>query len=499
MKDKILLIKPRNTISGDFRFPPLGLISMASSLEKKGGIVRVIDANIEEDYIEKIKTEIKDSLIVGITILTAEIKNAIEICRVIKSEKKIPIVIGGWHATLFPKQTCEDELVDFVVMGEGEETMAELVKEIKKKKPAFNRIKGLVYKKDKKVVINPLREKINLEKLPESRYDFVNIEKYIEQPLLYKNRRVLPYESSRGCPYHCAFCINAVANNSLYRKKSAGKVLDEIEGLIKKYNLNFITFIDDNFFVDTSRVREICRGMIKRKLKINWFAECRADYIKEGRVDKEILILAKKAGLSFLTIGIESGDERILKRIKKDITVEDAKRSAEILNEVGITPQYSFIVGFPGESKEQIYKTIKLTQTLRKICPSMIGGIGTFRPYPKCELCEELVKRGKFKEPEKFREWAEDRIIKIYTDINYPEEWQTDQKYIRDATFFVKLTLLLGQDEIKRKIKQGNIKYIFYSLFRKMADARIKSNFFSFPIDRKIYQLLEGMTKRLKS
>lgn len=392
---KIVLVKPEN-IYGYGAYPPLELLTVGTVLYENGYDVEIINAAAQKNYKELLLEKCKDAFIVGITSYTSEIKNAIEIIDTIKKNFNVPIVWGGWHATLFSAQTCSDKSVDFVIMNEGDYSMLKLVRSLEGK-GLIRDIPGIIYKKDREIFINKSKGYLNIEKLPLVKYDLINISHYSDTKLtdyFSRTKNVwLPYQSSRGCPHRCTFCINTVTNNNIYRKKSAKKVIKEVGSLIKKYGLTHLRIIDDNFFVDCKRVEEICKGFIKNKFNITWDAECRVDYFRKGQLDDKLLSLCTKSGLIELTLGCESGSQKILDLMKKDIKVEQIINCVAQCRKHKIIPRCSFMVGIPGESKEDILLTAKLINKLRKIEPKMACGIATFRPYPKSEMCEDLRKR----------------------------------------------------------------------------------------------------------
>jgi anaerobic magnesium-protoporphyrin IX monomethyl ester cyclase len=488
MKNKILLIRPKNEVKSDVGVPiPLGLISLASVLKENGFEVKIIDAMSEKNYLDSIKKELDGSILVGLTALTSEIKNAIEILKFIKRNSKIPTLMGGWHATLFPLQTCEDPLVDFVVMNEGEIALLRLAQALQKNK-SYEKIPGLVYKKGNELKSNPF-EYLDLDKLSFLPYDLVDLEKYVPKS---EGKRWISYQSSRGCPHNCSFCVNKVTNNTRYRKRSAEKVLEDLKILIEKYNVGGIVFIDDNFFVDKKRVIDICKGMVENNLKIRWRAECRADYFREGLVDDETLGWCEKAGLNELTIGAESGSEKMLKFMCKGISLDQILRSAILCKKYNIIPDYSFIIGLPTETKKDVLLTLKLIKKLLKINSNMLGGINTYRPYPKSEIAELLIKQGTFVQPKTFRDWSKGKHISIYTERTLKQPWQFSPNYIESVSFYV--TLALSLIPIKRNI---NIKNIIDFFFSYLANIRLNLNFFSFTLDQKIYTLYRTLKKKI--
>lgn len=499
----VLLIRPFNLAlpANHTPIPPIGLLSLGTILKKNGYDVKIVDAIKEPDYKQEIVDYAKKALVVGIGVWTAEIKNAYEITQLIKKNVDVPVVWGGWHPTLFPEQIIQDELIDYVITGEGEYSFIELVRSLDENR-GISKIKGLLYKKNGRVYKNPKAEKfVNLEELPELDFSLIDVEKYVYQRISTKLKRALPYESSRGCPHRCTFCINVVIGNRVYRTKTPEKVVKEVEHLIKKYNLNYILFIEDNFFLDRERVKKICEGIIKKKLKFNWFAECRADYFKGGHIDSEILGLARKAGLHTLTIGAESGSPLSLGVMKKDITISDIINSAKLCNSANVIPVFSFIIGLPGENREEIYKTIGLIWKLHYICPIMGGGVNIFFPYPKCELTEGLIKKGLLREPKTLKEWLDDKAIDRYININFISKkdsqrgWQDNPVLLHNISYYLNFFLRYSESEARGFLTKLNLKYYLYLFFRVLAKERIKYKFFSLAADKWLFESISSIYK----
>ncbi len=477
MLNKVLLIRPQNVYNYN-NYPPLNLISIGSVLKTAGYDVRIINCAFEKEHLEVIGKEIKSALFAGITLLTSEAPDAYRIMKHIKENFDIPIVVGGWHPTLFPEQMANCEYVDYVVAGEGEDHIVEIAEMLKNGKKSDNKIFG--------------KKMLNLETLPLPDYSLdKNIDRFIGSYLTDKlseyvaqPMRWLPYESSRGCPSHCTFCINVVADNTRYRKKSAEKVVSEIEHIVRKYNLTHLKIIDDNFFVDIKRVREICEGMIEKGLNITWDGECRCDYFNDTMLNNETLQLCKNSGLIQLTLGIESGSPHTLKLMKKGITPEQAENAVKKCDEHGIIARSSFILEIPGETLSDIKQTISFINKLRKY-PYFTCGVGTFRPYPKCELTEKLRKDGYLKEPSSFDEWTDRNTIDMYTSAEYIRPWQVNGKYSESAAYYLNMesSVRLGNHQIDRPLDR-----IKNTLFMSIAKLRNRLMLYDIAFDKNLYK-----------
>ncbi len=501
---KVVLIRPVN--EGLVTDTPMGILHLGTVLEKEGYQVRLIDAAWQPDYRALIAKEVTGALLFGISCLTPEVPGAIEISDYIKSVSRVPIIWGGWHPTLFPEQTCSDKSVDFVCVGEGEYTLLGLVKALKTGS-SFEDVSGLVYKKNGEIKVNPQKEFVNLEELPPINYDLVDISKYIGGK---SGARRIIYQSSRWCPHRCKFCINMITGNQKYRSKSPKKVVDEIQFLIEKYNVNVIDFAEDNFFVDIKRSRGIIQEMIRRGLNTRWGCEFRIDYFRPNFVDEEMLALAQKSGLVNIRLGAESGSQRVLDMLAKDITIEQILTSARMLSKFELNTGYNFIIASPGETKLEMLQTVAFAKELYyKECPRCLCSFGTFTPYPRCEMTDYLIAQGYLEQPKTLREWGNQYSRELYYKRFSGKPWHEDPEFIGNLVHYARLAYnvyslrtikkLLGIKGLKEPVKCVRLFFVL------LAQARMKRLFFRFPIDRILYEFLvsvylksAGITRRFR-
>jgi radical SAM superfamily enzyme YgiQ (UPF0313 family) len=332
-----------------------------------------------------------------------------------------------------------------------------------------------------------------MEKLPMPNYNLVmKLQDYINEDLTdkfneYTDEKVmwLPYQSSRGCPGRCTFCINTVTNNRAYRKKSAEKVLKEMEYILKEYKINHFKIIDDNFFVDIKRVREIAKGIIKKKIKCTWDVECRADSFKDGFVDDPTLTLLLKAGCIQFTVGLESGSQASLDRMKKDTTVEQNEYAVKQLDKHGIIPRTSFLVDIPGDELEDILKTQKFINRLRRY-KKFTGGMGTYRPYPKSPLHDLLVEQGFIKEPETLMDWKNEYNVRLYGSYDTKKSWQKHYKLSTNMSFFNSVESCAWLREYQL---DSYPEVLMLKFFKNLAKFRNRFLFYKFTIDRYLYTI----------
>lgn len=395
MKKRVLLICPHSAIEVFKeskisvvipRIPYVSLASLAGILLQGGHSAKILDLSISENPFK----DLVDSLIgfqpdfVGITFTSGLCKEAGELANQIKIfNSSIKTIAGGAHASIFPAEAIEKYNFDFAIFGEGEITLLELVSSEKD----LSAIRGLAYKNsENKVIINQPRELISdLDSLPYPAYYLYNAKNYHSPKVTSKKSPVAAIETSRGCPYGCVFCSKHIFQRR-FRPKSAKRVVDEIEILL---NLGYkeIHIWDDCFSADLNHPKKICDEILRRKLKFYWNVY---NGIRVDRVDEELLMKLKEAGCYRISFGIESGDQGILDRAKKGVTIEQIKKAVKIAKKVKIEALGFFMIGLPGETPRTIQKTIDLAIEL----DLDLIKIGIATPLPGTEFFDEWERRG---------------------------------------------------------------------------------------------------------
>jgi radical SAM superfamily enzyme YgiQ (UPF0313 family) len=369
--------------------PPLGLAYLAAVLEKDNFSVKIIDFTVEKFSSGGLK-EIADEKpdIVGITASTPAFESAKFIARKIK--ENLPrgiIIIGGAHVTAMPYEAMDSGCFDIGVIGEGEETVLELVRHIIENGASnLGVIKGLIFKKDSQYIITPRREFIKeLDGVPyPARHLLPPLSKYKPTPASYKRLPLGVIMTSRGCPYQCTFCDRAVFGN-VYRQRSADNVLGEVEEVVAKYGAREIRFFDDCFTLDKERTYKICEGVKKRKLKFPWTC-----LTTVNSVTKDLLKEMKSAGCWQVLFGLESADEGMLEHLRKGATLEQNINAVRWAKEAGLSVRADFIVGTPGETKESLNRTLRFTIDM----DLDYAHFNKFVPYPGTELYRDLTYQG---------------------------------------------------------------------------------------------------------
>jgi anaerobic magnesium-protoporphyrin IX monomethyl ester cyclase len=344
-----------------FNSPPLGLAYIAAVLEKAQIPVSIIDAAVERLTPAQVVAAVRkiNPRIVGITATTNLFDSALQTARLIKEElPEIVIVLGGPHLNAMPRQAMEPDCFDIGVMGEGEITFLELIKAIESKKELAT-VNGIIFKRDAHLVFNQRREPIaDLDSLPFPARHLLPMKKYRPQP---NDQLVVPKLSmiaSRGCPYGCIFCDKNTFGDR-YRSFGPRYIVSEIKHLIDTWGARDIAFLDSTFTVDAGRVRGIIDEMKKEKIKVRWTCTVRANV-----VTRELLRQMKDAGCWRIRLGIESGNDDVLRFIRKGITRQQAQNAACWASEAGLEPKGFFMIGHLTDTKERIEETIAFARSL---------------------------------------------------------------------------------------------------------------------------------------
>ena len=358
VRSRILLIMPRlvNKVGEGYQFP-LGIAYISSSLKKAGFQVTTVNLNHTEensrDILERLIRQ-NDIGIVATGGISIQFNSIQEIAKQAKSiDSSIITIIGGGLITAEPKVAMEAlEYADYGVIGEGEETICELIYSLEKKQD-LSAVDGIIFKSGGALTqTRPRAEIMNLDALPWPDYDGFDLDKYLELPPPDVNNlgeeRLAFILGSRSCPYSCTFCFHTIGKK--YRKRSMQSISDEIEYLVAKYNVKFLFMADELFGVDNTRVREFCELM--RRLNLPWRGSFRVD-----EIDRDIVEMLKKGKCAIIGLGLESADNRILKSMRKKITIEQIENALKIIYEANIPFSGNFIFGDIEETVETATNT----------------------------------------------------------------------------------------------------------------------------------------------
>lgn len=408
----ILLIQPRaNKYDALTIRVPNGLLSIAAPLVREKYDVAIIDQKIHPDWRERIDHYLKMGVsCVGVTCSTGNmIYHALKVSNYVKEKSPdTPVVWGGPHPSLLPEQTlAASKCIDIVVVNEGDVTFFELVQAIEGKS-TLRDVNGIYYKEGEysHVCSTPPRALIkNLDELDSLPYHLLEMEKYSSIQTTNKKTKSIDIMSSRGCPFNCGFCSIPVMPGRHWRAKSVERIMEEIVFLKNRYSIEEFYFIDDNFMVDLKRVEEFVDALLSEDVNIMWGLQgVRVESIMKANVS--LLDKLEKAGLTELSIGVESGNPRILDIIDKRIKPEDVLMMNRKLHGRSFQIKYNFIIGFPTETKEEVEKSVNLALLLAKENNRVWFPFNIFSPFPGTKIFDMTVQNG-FKPPTTLEGWIE--------------------------------------------------------------------------------------------
>jgi radical SAM superfamily enzyme YgiQ (UPF0313 family) len=433
--------------------PPLGLLYLGTALKAQGHEVLILHKSIRVLFeIEKDIDDFKPDLVSQSVFTGYENENNIVLSRRLKT-KGYKIVWGNAHPTLLPKEVLSEPAIDFVVLGEGEETLTELVDNLEDQ-DNYGRIKGLGFKKKNgEIIINEKRDFMDISDWVID-WSLINVEDYLVPYFSNRFERTLAITTSRGCPYNCQFCYNLVFNKRRWRGTSADAVIVNLKPIIERYHIQAIRFLDDNFFVNKERAFKIVEG-----LGVPYMAEARVEYVNEDFVDRLV-----RTGCQEIMFGFESGVDRILKEIiDKGSGTKEIIRTFELFKDSGVMVSGSFIFGLPTETKAEFKESMRFIIDLLSINGYSAFSAGWFLPYPGTGLFEKAKELG-FKPPKMIEEW--DKFDR-WRD-NYDMPWLTwdaakARKYTRRTIQLLALAYKRNLPFLK-KILSFRLKHVFYFL-----------------------------------
>lgn len=365
---KVLLVAHnKNSYSGLAKFPPIGLGYLATALRKEGYQVEILDClkdNISDaqyrGYIDKNKPDV-----VGINAWSSGVKEVKCLLTLTKEQdSRIVTIVGGPHPSAVPVEAMEFfQLADYGFKGEAESGLPLLINALNNRiKIGFRQIPGLIWRENEKWNINEQAFNSDLDSLDYISWDLIKPREY-SQPGAITSGDVAPIITTRGCPYLCTFCSPHIIAGRSVRCRSTGNIINEIRLLKDRYGMKGIAIMDENFTFYRKHAVSLCESIIKERLNMKFMLP---NGIRLDTLDEELLRLMRKAGFSSsVAVGIESGSERILKMIHKHLSKETVREKIRLMIKCGFRPIGYFILGFPTETKDEMYETLKFAKELR--------------------------------------------------------------------------------------------------------------------------------------
>ena len=471
MSRKVLILFYPSTVPEDHqRFSmPYALLYLERVVRDLDLEIKIIDEDITPDYQLDIENYGDRLMFAGISTMTGhQIKGAIKFSKFLKENySHVKIIWGGWHPSVLPDETINEDFIDFVISGQGEFAFRELIIALLKQQD-YSDIKGLYYKKNNLIFSSPRDSFYDITLLPPINFDLIDVRKYVVSD-------TLVYFASHGCVYECGFC----AMSTIYKKKWFPKpvevVVKELTYLKSKTGFKYINFQDDNFFVNKKFTLSLCEAIIEAGLDFKFITSGHAKNLLTFADDDFKTIY--KAGCRKIYIGAESGSQEVLDLINKKETVEDNFSVLKLLKKHKIITVFSTMVCLPSNPQKDLNLTLNMIRKAKLIDPLLEILIFYYTPFPQTPLYEMALKNG-FVSPTTPEEWSN------YTMFNSRLPWH--RKYFKKRLeyfynyyfpFYNKSIEQIAPNELKSTVR------IFQKLFFKLNRWRFKNNFFQFPFE----------------
>ncbi len=452
---RVLLVQPFKDFGlfGE-SYPAIGLGYLATAVRKDGHEVSILDclkdAHDYDRFINKVKEVSPD--VVGITLFSISIPFVKKMVSLIKDQlPDVKVILGGPHVSSLPYKILNNfERVDFAVRGEGEISLRKLLNSFDTGSNNFKDIPGLIYRQDGQIVVNEPYFPENIEEYDFPAWDLINPSQYFKYLSLGLN--TVPVFFSRGCPFSCTFCAAKVTSGQRLRRRGLDHIFDELYLLQNEYGIKRFVIEDEGFGVNKKFIMDFCQRVKEEGLKASFAlgVGMRLDII-----DEELLKTMKEAGFEkTIVLGIESGSERILKLMKKQINLNMVWDKVNLMNRMGYEPNGYFILGYPGETREEMEQTIQLALNL----PIREASFTAFQPLPATEATNELIRKKELPQDYDFTIVAQNKVVYAPGDMTTEELEELRKKAIKK--FYLRPKTLLRYFKSINSFKYASKKVI---------------------------------------
>src|SRR5579885_2138024 len=461
---------------------PLGILAISTPLLRAGYDVRIIDSTISPDYKRVVLHEVKDALCLGISVVTGPmIRETVEVAKAVKKwDPDFPVILGGWHPSLLPKQTLEADYVDIIVRAQGEESMLEIAERLRDDAP-LDDVLGIGFKRDGKLVMTPERPLKTIDKMPPKAYHLADFDSYEK----ICGRRWAMYVSSLACPFNCAYCTNAGVYGRKWNALPVEQVVEETIELTRRYRLELLWMADDNFLVDLDRAMQIAEGLIRGGANFKWSVQATTNLT--ARLSVEELSLLRRSGLKQICQGIETASPTVMKLMNKDFQIlGDIYESTQRCIEAGVIPSFNIIFGFPGEGLKERRETINF---MMDVCRKFTGAefwTNIFTPYPGSPIFQEAERLG-IEVPRSLEGWVD--YFPRYTTLPWLKG--RDHQRVQTMRDYLRLAFHRVPIGVRRKT---SLEKTLHALLAVCARWRLDHDFYSCPFEIYLKNRVESWT-----
>jgi anaerobic magnesium-protoporphyrin IX monomethyl ester cyclase len=465
---------------------PLGILAVATPLIRAGYQVVLIDSTITPDFKKRVLIEVQDAICLGISLVTGPmIRETVEIAQAIREwNPDFPIILGGWHPSLLPEQTLQAACVDYIVRGQGEEALLELVQHLESRAaPDF--IPGIGFKRAGKLIMTPERPLKPLVEMPPKAYQIADFDAY-ERGC---GRRWAMYTSSLACPFNCSYCTNGGVYGRKWNALPAEQFVAETVDLTRRYKLEMLWVVDDNFLVDLDRARDIAEGLVRAGSQYQWSVQATTNLV--SRLSIEDLTLLRRAGLHQVCQGVDSGSPKVLQLMNKTFQdFDQIYESAARCIAAGIRPSFNIIFAFPGEGSKERRETVSFMMDVCRKFPGAEFWTNIFTPYPGSPIMKKAAEIG-IEPPTSLEGWAD--FFPRYTQLPWLKgkdhsRLQTTRDYLRVA--FDRIPIASDTRDPITRLVQKTISL--------PARWRLDHDFYKFPVELWLNKKLKQRTAALK-
>jgi len=509
MSKRVVLFQPSCYAAGTTGLPltPLALLHLAAALDRGGHESVIIDADADPLYAARLADEAARADAVGITTMSGhQLANAIADATRLRADcPAVPLVWGGWHPSMEPDQTAADPLVDLVVRGPGEQTLAEVLAG----SPAdWPNIPGLTWRgADGQIHRTADRPFAGLDPDRQLPWSKLNMARYGGRPVAGDDHgenfsvsggAPFMYISSRGCAYRCRFCQVGQVYKRRWHGIPADKVVAELAELNSRYGIAVFSFVDPEFFLNIGRVRAIVDGIIRQGLNIVWKAQVRYEHIV--KLGEEWMARAYQSGCRQLEIGAETGSPEMVRLIAKDADPTLAVHAARICRRTGVIAQFNLIFGWPFERPRHVRENFQFAAGLKQANPECLLPMYFLVPLPRTEIMADCVAAG-YQEPASLREYAE--RIAPFGEPTAP--WIADKAALKDLVHRVIVFYL--PLAFPGEVTRGTLKHVRRRLARwpdalwlwpahLLARIRVALGYYGLPFEWRLFNWLRRVGSR---
>ena len=509
-KKRIVLFLPHRAdpdqgvrVSADLT--PLELLQIAALPDREGYEVVLIDAMVHDDFEKRVVAACEGALCFASScILGFQVTHGAQVARMVRARfPELPIVWGGWFPSVVPELYLSERIADAVCLGQGEITFWEVVQALDAGSDLAE-VAGLVILRDGKPHYTAHRPVVGFDDIPKAPWHLLDYERYVElqnRPGVSKIRHKYPepwqmkpgtpvrgfsFYSSFGCPEPCTFCCSPMVTNRRWKAIGGKETAEQLLECHERFNINVVRFQDANFGVAEKRSNEFCKTLIDNGSPFWWNATYEVETI--ARFKDASLDLMKDAGLHMIAAGAEAGSKEQQEKIKKEIQIPNIELALRKMNERGIQTGTSWIIGYPGETKESMEETIRVAAEIKHHFPRSASDIFPFRPIPGTEDFDTAVKLG-YQAPKTLEDWGSCLEYKLEVDdIRLPQDvYETWRRYNITASFYDSL------------VHEGS--GVVRDFMHRISGWRLRRHNYTFPIEQKLFHLfvkLTGQTQEQK-